>query len=202
MRTLFVIILKILVSIIVIVDANDIIDEPNKTNNSVRLNEATKTTTKTITRTSSTRLSWSTSSSTLSKSHEMKKQPQQRGISLYLPEGVNPQGGVAAMLVASQQRSMSGGSGSGSSSSSSSGVGHHGQKAAAATKKPAVKYSCAGKEDEGHYENADCKKYWQCLYVGTIFETAVERKCPIGTMFHPIERVCEISTMVDGKKNS
>ena len=65
-----------------------------------------------------------------------------------------------------------------------------------ATKKPAVKYSCGGKEDEGHYEHPDCKKYWQCLYVGTIFETAVERKCPIGTMFHPIERVCEISTMV------
>lgn len=65
-----------------------------------------------------------------------------------------------------------------------------------ATKKPAVKYSCLGKEDEGHYEHPDCKKYWQCLYVGTIFETAVERKCPIGTMFHPIERVCEISTMV------
>lgn len=64
------------------------------------------------------------------------------------------------------------------------------------TKKPAPKYSCAGKEDEGHYENQDCKKYWQCLYVGTIFETAVERKCPVGTMFHPIERVCEISTMV------
>ena len=65
-----------------------------------------------------------------------------------------------------------------------------------ATKKPAVKYSCVGKDDEGHYEHPDCKKYWQCLYVGTIFETAVERKCPIGTMFHPIERVCEISTMV------
>lgn len=63
-------------------------------------------------------------------------------------------------------------------------------------KKPVIKYSCTGKEDEGHYEHSDCKKYWQCLYVGTIFETAVERKCPVGTMFHPIERVCEISTMV------
>lgn len=69
-------------------------------------------------------------------------------------------------------------------------------KKASTTKKQVPKYSCAGKEDEGHYEHSDCKKYWQCLYVGTIFETAVERKCPIGTMFHPIERVCEISTMV------
>lgn len=59
------------------------------------------------------------------------------------------------------------------------------------------KYSCRDKEDEGHYEHVDCRKYWHCLYVGTIFETALERKCPIGTMFHPIERLCEISTMVD-----
>ena len=59
-----------------------------------------------------------------------------------------------------------------------------------------VRFSCRDKEDEGHYEHTDCKKYWHCLYVGTIFETALERKCPVGTMFHPIGRVCEISTLV------
>jgi hypothetical protein len=63
-------------------------------------------------------------------------------------------------------------------------------------KKKPTEFSCSNKEDEGHYEHYDCKKYWHCLYVGTIFENALERKCPIGTMFHPIERVCEISTMV------
>ena len=71
-------------------------------------------------------------------------------------------------------------------------------KISTSNKKP-VKFSCTDKEDEGHYEHTDCKKYWHCLYVGTIFENALERKCPIGTMFHPIERVCEISTMVSLK---
>lgn len=38
------------------------------------------------------------------------------------------------------------------------------------------KYSCRDKEDEGHYEHVECRKYWHCLYVGTIFEYALERK--------------------------
>ena len=38
------------------------------------------------------------------------------------------------------------------------------------------KYSCRDKEDEGHYEHEECRKYWHCLYVGTIFEYALERK--------------------------
>ena len=71
-----------------------------------------------------------------------------------------------------------------------------GDTVATISKKKAPKYSCADKEDDGHYEHIDCKKYWHCLYVGTIFEYALERKCPIGTMFHPLQRVCEISTVV------
>lgn len=63
-----------------------------------------------------------------------------------------------------------------------------------------VKFSCQDKDDEGHYEHPDCRKYWHCLYVGTIFETALERKCPMGTMFQPVTRVCEISTMVGSNK--
>lgn len=55
---------------------------------------------------------------------------------------------------------------------------------------------CADKEDDGHYEHEDCRKYWHCLYVGTIFQSRVERKCPIGTMFHPFLGQCEISTAV------
>ena len=62
-------------------------------------------------------------------------------------------------------------------------------------------YSCADTEDDGHYEHVDCKKYWHCLYVGTIFEYALERKCPVGTMFHPVQRVCEISTVVSKNVN-
>ena len=58
-------------------------------------------------------------------------------------------------------------------------------------------YSCRNKEDDGYYEHEEsCHKYWHCLYVDTIFERAFERKCPIGTMFHPLLRSCEISTMV------
>lgn len=64
------------------------------------------------------------------------------------------------------------------------------------TSKKKSNYSCVDKEDDGHYEHIDCKKYWHCLYVGTIFEYALERKCPVGTMFHPIQRICEISTVV------
>jgi hypothetical protein len=64
------------------------------------------------------------------------------------------------------------------------------------TAKKVTKYSCIDKEDDGLYEHKDCRKYWHCLYVGTIFENALERKCPIGTMFHPFERNCEISTLV------
>ena len=64
-----------------------------------------------------------------------------------------------------------------------------------------IKFSCKYKEDEAYYEHHDCHKYWHCLYVGTIFENALERKCPIGTMFHPIQRTCEISTMVILKIN-
>jgi hypothetical protein len=57
-------------------------------------------------------------------------------------------------------------------------------------------FTCSDKEDESYHEHQDCKKYWHCLYVGTIFQSALERRCPIGTMFHPIYKKCEISTMV------
>jgi hypothetical protein len=59
-----------------------------------------------------------------------------------------------------------------------------------------AKFSCSDKEDDKHYEHVDCKKYWHCLYVGTIFETALERKCPLGTMYHPMFLKCELSTIV------
>ena len=64
-----------------------------------------------------------------------------------------------------------------------------------ATKKTPDQF-CIDKEDDGLYEHDECKKYWHCLYVGTIFQSAVERKCPIGTMFHPLLGQCEISTVV------
>jgi hypothetical protein len=60
----------------------------------------------------------------------------------------------------------------------------------------ATTFSCSDKEDDQHYEHLDCKKYWHCLYVGSIFQTALERKCPPGTMFHPISSTCELSTIV------
>jgi hypothetical protein len=60
------------------------------------------------------------------------------------------------------------------------------------------RYFCRGKEDDSQHEHSEnCYKYWHCLYVDTIFEIALERNCPIGTMFHPILKQCEISTMVN-----
>lgn len=61
---------------------------------------------------------------------------------------------------------------------------------------PSSHFSCSDKEDDKHYEHVDCRKYWHCLYVGSIFQTALERKCPMGTMFHPIFKSCELSTIV------
>jgi hypothetical protein len=60
-------------------------------------------------------------------------------------------------------------------------------------------FSCSDKEDDRHYEHEDCKKYWHCLYVGSIFQTALERKCPPGTMFHPLLSTCELSTIVSSR---
>ncbi|CAF0975712.1 unnamed protein product [Brachionus calyciflorus] len=59
--------------------------------------------------------------------------------------------------------------------------------------KTSDKFSCSDKLDESYYAHHDCHKYWHCLYVGTVFESALERKCPAGTMFHPIQRNCETS---------
>ena len=64
------------------------------------------------------------------------------------------------------------------------------------TTKKAPDYYCDDKEDDGLYEHDDCRKYWHCLYVGTIFQSPVERKCPIGTMFQSLMGQCEISTVV------
>jgi hypothetical protein len=64
------------------------------------------------------------------------------------------------------------------------------------TEKTSSSFSCSDKEDDKHYEHEDCKKYWHCLYVGSIFQTALERKCPLGTMFHPLLGTCELSTIV------
>jgi hypothetical protein len=57
-------------------------------------------------------------------------------------------------------------------------------------------FDCTNKTDNGYYVHHDCRKYWHCLYVGTLFELALERKCPIGTMFHPIQGFCEVSNWV------
>jgi hypothetical protein len=61
---------------------------------------------------------------------------------------------------------------------------------------PVLHFICSDKENDMIYEHTDCHKYWHCLYVGTVFELALERKCPVGTMFHRLSGTCEISTMV------
>ncbi len=61
-------------------------------------------------------------------------------------------------------------------------------------------FDCSNRTDDGNFEHPDCKKYWHCVYVGTLFESALERECPQGTMFHPILGFCEVSNWVRSRK--
>ncbi|CAF0732336.1 unnamed protein product [Adineta steineri] len=63
-------------------------------------------------------------------------------------------------------------------------------------------FDCTGYEDDSYhsiYDADDCRHYWHCIYVDTVYMHAVKRVCPAGTEFHATLRQCETSSLVDCK---
>ena len=42
---------------------------------------------------------------------------------------------------------------------------------------------------DGNVESG-CKKYYQCIFFGTVWEMYVDRDCPTGTLFDSVNTVC------------
>jgi hypothetical protein len=60
-------------------------------------------------------------------------------------------------------------------------------------------FDCTGHADDSYhpiYDTDDCRHYWHCIYVDTVYMHAVRRVCPSGTEFHAILRQCETSSLV------
>lgn len=60
-------------------------------------------------------------------------------------------------------------------------------------------FDCAGYEDDSYhpiYDADDCRHYWHCIYVNTVYMHAVRRVCPAGTEFDVNLRKCETSSLV------
>ncbi|CAF2957024.1 unnamed protein product [Rotaria sp. Silwood2] len=63
-------------------------------------------------------------------------------------------------------------------------------------------FDCTGYEDDSYhpiYDADDCRRYWHCIYVNTVYMHAVKRVCPAGTEFDATLRKCETSSLVDCK---
>ena len=66
-------------------------------------------------------------------------------------------------------------------------------------------FDCTGYEDDSYhpiYDADDCRHYWHCIYVDTVYMHAVRRVCPSGTEFDAILRQCETSELVSISQNS
>jgi hypothetical protein len=60
-------------------------------------------------------------------------------------------------------------------------------------------FDCTGYEDDSFHpmHNTDnCRYYWHCIYVNTVYMRAVKRVCPAGTEFDVRLKECEISSLV------
>lgn len=60
-------------------------------------------------------------------------------------------------------------------------------------------FDCTGYEDDSFhpiYDADDCRHYWHCIYVDTVYMHAVRRVCPSGTEFDSVLRQCETSSLV------
>lgn len=60
-------------------------------------------------------------------------------------------------------------------------------------------FDCTGHEDDSFhpvYDAEDCRRYWHCIYVDTVYMHAVKRVCPAGTEFDSALRKCETSALV------
>jgi hypothetical protein len=61
-------------------------------------------------------------------------------------------------------------------------------------------FDCTGYEDDSYhpiYDADDCRHYWHCIYVNTVYMHAVKRSCPAGTEFDAKLRQCETSSLVN-----
>lgn len=60
-------------------------------------------------------------------------------------------------------------------------------------------FDCTGYEDDSYhavFDADDCRHYWHCLYVDTVYMHAVRRVCPSGTEFDATLKQCETSGQV------
>jgi hypothetical protein len=60
-------------------------------------------------------------------------------------------------------------------------------------------FDCTGYEDDSFhpmYNTDNCRYYWHCIYVNTVYMRAVKRVCPAGTEFDVRLKECEISSLV------
>ena len=65
-------------------------------------------------------------------------------------------------------------------------------------------FDCTGYEDDSFhpvYDADDCRHYWHCIYVDTVYMHAVKRVCPAGTEFDVTLKQCETSSLVSAKKS-
>ncbi|CAF1531951.1 unnamed protein product [Rotaria magnacalcarata] len=61
-------------------------------------------------------------------------------------------------------------------------------------------FDCTGYEDDSYhpiFDADDCRRYWHCIYVDTVYMHAVKRVCPAGTEFDATLKKCETSGQVD-----
>lgn len=61
-------------------------------------------------------------------------------------------------------------------------------------------FDCTGYEDDSYhpvYDADDCRHYWHCIYVNTVYMHAVKRVCPAGTEFDNALRQCETASQVN-----
>ncbi len=64
-------------------------------------------------------------------------------------------------------------------------------------------FDCTGYEDDSYhpvYDADDCRHYWHCIYVNTVYVHAVKRVCPAGTEFDVALRQCETASEVNIRK--
>jgi hypothetical protein len=60
-------------------------------------------------------------------------------------------------------------------------------------------FDCTNHKDDSYHPMSDadnCRHYWHCIYVDTVYMRAVKRVCPAGTEFDIGLRECEISSLV------
>jgi hypothetical protein len=60
-------------------------------------------------------------------------------------------------------------------------------------------FDCTGYEDDSFhpmYNTNDCRYFWHCIYVDTVYMRAIKRICPAGTEFDIRLNQCEVSSLV------